>query len=62
MKSVNILGTRSAGTVVKSKDPWITNPDFFIFNSSPSDGVSLAYDESKTGLFTYFLCFGLRGS
>jgi len=60
-QSENLTGTKTAGTSRKSRDPWISNPAFYIFNSSASDGVSMAFDQGKTGLFTYYLCLGLQG-
>jgi uncharacterized caspase-like protein len=41
--------------------PWENNPGFTVFNSSGYDQTSLAFDQSETGLFTYFLCAGLQG-
>ncbi|HLO57281.1 MAG TPA: caspase family protein [Bacteroidales bacterium] len=62
IKSENIIRTRSTITGSKSRNPWISNPSFYVFNSSSSDAVSLAFDESRSGLFTCFLCLGLQGA
>jgi hypothetical protein len=41
--------------------PWQDDPTFTLFTSSAIDQTSLAYDQSETGLFTYFLCAALQG-
>ena len=41
--------------------PWDTNPNFRVFTSSTEDQTSLGYDQSQSGLFTYFLATGLQG-
>ena len=41
--------------------PWDTNPYFRVFTSSTEDQTSLGYDQSQSGLFTYFLAIGLQG-
>lgn len=45
----------------KIQATWEKNPNFSIFTSSGFSETSLAYDESGTGLFTYFVCLGLQG-
>ena len=42
--------------------PWHTNRNFFVFTSSRNDQSSLAFDQSGTGLFTYYLAVGLKGA
>ena len=41
--------------------PWDSNPNFRVFTSSTEDQTSLGYDQSQSGLFTYFLATGLQG-
>ena len=40
--------------------PWLDNPDFRVFTSSKGNQTSLGYDQSMSGLFTYFLAIGLQ--
>ncbi|AZS28277.1 caspase family protein [Butyricimonas faecalis] len=60
--SRNISGTK--GVVVRriGQAPWHTNRNFFVFTSSRNDQSSLAFDQSGTGLFTYYLALGLKGA
>ena len=60
--SRNISGTK--GVVVRriGQAPWHTNRNFFVFTSSRNDQSSLAFDQSGTGLFTYYLAVGLKGA
>lgn len=44
-----------------SNRPWDTNPNFRLFTSSSSEQTSLGYDQSQSGLFTYYLAVGLQG-
>lgn len=57
----NLTGEK--GIIIKPKmpKPWESNPNFTVFTSSTGGQTSLAYDESKTGLFSYFLMAGLMG-
>ena len=41
--------------------PWLTNPEFRVFTSSGCDQTSLGFDQSQSGLFTYYLAVGLQG-
>lgn len=41
--------------------PWDSNPNFRVFTSSAEDQTSLGYDQSQSGLFTYYLATGLQG-
>ncbi|MBO7588693.1 MAG: caspase family protein [Bacteroidaceae bacterium] len=41
--------------------PWDSNPNFRVFTSSAGDQTSLGYDQSQSGLFTYYLATGLQG-
>ena len=44
-----------------SNRPWDTNPNFRLFTSSSGEQTSLGYDQSQSGLFTYYLAVGLQG-
>ena len=57
----NVSNTK--GTIIKPRinQPWQTNPNFRVFASSRDDQTSLGFDESGTGLFTYYLAIGLQG-
>lgn len=44
-----------------SVKPWETNPNFRVFTSSSGDQTSLGFDQSQSGLFTYYLATGLQG-
>jgi hypothetical protein len=44
-----------------SNRPWDTNPNFRLFTSSSEDQTSLGFDQSQSGLFTYFIAIGLQG-
>jgi len=37
------------------------DPNFSVFTSSGYDETSLGLDETQTGLFTYYVCLGLKG-
>lgn len=43
------------------EQPWLDNPNFRVFTSSKGNQTSLGYDQSMSGLFTYFLAIGLQG-
>jgi len=45
----------------KFYQPWATDKNFSVFNSSGVNETSLGFDPSQTGLFTYYLCAGLQG-
>ncbi len=61
--SENISGTKGVriSSHTMSARPWETNPDFRLFTSSTGEQTSLGYDQSQSGLFTYFLTTGLQG-
>lgn len=44
-----------------SHQPWLTNPNFRVFTSSTDSETSLGYDQSQSGLFTYYMAVGLQG-
>jgi caspase domain-containing protein len=41
--------------------PWLSKPTFAVFTSTGYNENTLGHDPSETGLFTYFLCMGLKG-
>jgi uncharacterized caspase-like protein len=41
--------------------PWENDSTFSVITSSTAEETSLAYDASKSGLFTYYMCAGLQG-
>ena len=47
--------------VPKISQPWMKNPNFTVFTSSSAEETSLGFDQSQTGLFTYYLCAGMQG-
>ena len=57
----NLIAMKSVAFKPTILQPWNDHPQFTIFSSSNIDQISLAYDDSGTGLFTYFLCAGLQG-
>ncbi|MFN8257508.1 MAG: caspase family protein [Bacteroidales bacterium] len=59
IKEENLVAQK--GVIIKKKKPWINNDSFTMVNSSTGEETSLAYDESETGLFTYYFCAGLQG-
>jgi len=61
-KLQNLVAMKGALIVPKLSKPWETNPSFRVFSSSEYNQTSLGYDDSGTGLFTYYLCAGLQGN
>lgn len=57
----NLIAAKGVKIIPKLVEPWQTNPNFSVFNSSGPSETSLGFDPSQTGLFTYFLCVGLQG-
>lgn len=59
----NISGTKGVriSNQFISQRPWEINPEFRLFTSSTGEQTSLGYDQSQSGLFTYFLTIGLQG-
>lgn len=62
IKPENLVGMDGLKAGTQIKEPWIENPSFYIYNSTQSNGASFAFDQSQTGLFTYYLCLGLQGA
>lgn len=63
LASQNISGTKGVRMTeaIVSNRPWESNPQFRLFTSSGAEQTSLGYDQSQSGLFTYFLATGLQG-
>lgn len=61
-KPENLVAMKG-GVVIKPslEQPWESNGRFSLFSSSDVNQTSLGFDQSETGLFTYFLCLGLQG-
>lgn len=57
----NLVAMKGVSIKPKVNQPWERNPDFSVFSSSSFNETSLGFDESQTGLFTYYLCAGLQG-
>jgi hypothetical protein len=57
----NVSNTKGVILKPRTVQPWQTNPEFRVFTSSRDDQTSLGFDESGTGLFTYYLAIGLQG-
>jgi hypothetical protein len=49
------------GMTLKIDKPWLWYNNFTVINSSQADETSLGYDEAECGLFTYYMCAGLKG-
>lgn len=56
----NIAGTKGIHIDTENKI-WKNLENFDVFSSSAINQTSLSYDKSETGLFTYYLCKGLKG-
>ncbi len=59
IKEQNLIAAK--GIKLKVTKPWLSYKNFTVINSSTGEETSLGFDESETGLFTYFLAAGLRG-
>lgn len=59
IKEQNLIAAK--GIKLKLTKPWTTYKNFTVINSSTGEETSLGFDESETGLFTYFLTAGLKG-
>lgn len=57
----NLVSMKGVRIQPKIPKPWEKNPNFVVFNSSSYSETSLVFDETETGLFTYYLCAGLSG-
>lgn len=59
IKAENLIAAK--GIKLKVTKPWTSYKNFTVINSSSGEETSLGFDESQTGLFTYFLTAGLKG-
>ena len=57
----NITGAKAGTLKIKLPNPWIAYPNFTVINSSSENETSQGYDDSETGLFTYYIAAGLKG-
>jgi hypothetical protein len=57
----NVSQTKGTRIVPREVRPWESNSNFSVFTSSKDEQTSVGFDESGTGLFTYFLVIGLQG-
>ena len=60
IKEQNLIAAK--GIKIKVTKPWMSYNNFTVINSSSGEETSLGFDDSQTGLFTYFLTAGLRGA
>lgn len=53
------------GIIIRTRDvsvrPWEKLPNFRVLTSSNGDQTSLGFDQSQSGLFTYYLATGMQG-
>jgi uncharacterized caspase-like protein len=56
----NLIGQK--GVKVRPKNTWLGDPNFTIISSSTGEETSLGFDDTETGLFTYYLAAGLQGA
>ncbi|MDP8239319.1 MAG: hypothetical protein P9X24_09540 [Candidatus Hatepunaea meridiana] len=52
---------KAIGIGIRIKKPWLQYPNFTVINSSSGSETSLGFDQSETGLFTYYIALGLKG-
>jgi hypothetical protein len=57
----NISQTKGVRIRPREEQPWESNPNFRLFTSSKDEQTSVGFDETGTGLFTYYLAVGLQG-
>jgi hypothetical protein len=61
IETQNLVSMKGVRVRPKYRKPWEQNENFSVFTSSTGDQTSLGFDHTQTGLFTYFLCAGLKG-
>ncbi|MDR4987489.1 MAG: caspase family protein [Bacteroidales bacterium] len=54
--------TGQRGVRVRPRNSWYGDPNFTVITSSTAEEISLGFDDSETGLFTYYLAAGLQGA
>lgn len=57
----NISNTKGVKVRPVKIMPWVNNPNFTVITSSADDQTSLGFEQSETGLFTYYFALGLQG-
>ncbi|MBN2519350.1 MAG: caspase family protein [Bacteroidales bacterium] len=60
-KAENLVSMKGVVVAPKVYQPWEKNSNFNVFTSSAGNETSMGFDQSQTGLFTYYLCAGLQG-
>ena len=60
-KMENLVSMKGVKIRPRFKQPWLENEHFSVFTSSSNQQTSLSFDDSESGLFTYYLCLGLKG-
>lgn len=59
IETENLVGQK--GVRVRPRYRWVGDPRFTVISSSTGEEISLGFDETETGLFTYFMAAGLMG-
>ncbi len=57
----NITGAKAGTLKIKLPNPYLAFQNFTVINSSTENETSQGYDDTETGLFTYFIAAGLKG-
>ncbi|ALO14504.1 putative carboxyl-terminal-processing protease, deltaproteobacterial [Salinivirga cyanobacteriivorans] len=57
----NLVAMKGVKIRPRYSQPWLKNDEFSVFTSSTNEETSLAFDDTRTGLFTYYLCLGMQG-
>ncbi|HPQ35574.1 MAG TPA: caspase family protein [Tenuifilaceae bacterium] len=60
MATENLIGQK--GVRVRPKNTWLGDPNFTVISSSTGEETSLGFDDTETGLFTYYMAAGLQGA
>lgn len=60
LKEQNLISAK--GIKLRVTKQWTAYKNFSVINSSSGEETSLGFDESETGLFTYFFTAGLKGA
>ena len=50
------------GVKIRSRNTWFNDPNFTVISSSTGEETSLGFDDTETGLFTYYFAAGLQGA
>lgn len=57
----NLSNTKGVKVRPRRIQPWLNNPKFTVITSSTDEQTSLGFEQSETGLFTYYFALGLQG-